>query len=409
MCSLLLKVLAKDVRIRYKNISEVRNHLLELKKDLESIPQILMEGLEHIEPKDLQIFNDDYILDLRSFDINDFTLEYLNKFILESRIPNIRIFGGCLPLSALKSNKLDILDLSNQKLFTEELRILAFFLEVNTLLKVINLSHNPLLLRHETKRPKDTVYKDNQVSDFSLLKFLESLNSNTELTEFRIAKVEIGAYFSQQLCQAITQNTKLEILDLGFCKLQAEGIREVCGVCQQLKFLNTLCLSGNMMGNEGAQYVARLIENSRILVEVDLDGNEIGNVGAEAIGEALTTNFVILRLNIETNDIDYNESELISQSVSFNSHYNKLKNRNEKFGEYGHNLIAESIKKWTESHKFVTEKLRARLHKCEDEIDSKLAEILLDSQGNLNLRPIPLKYTYNPGEGTVHFETAKHK
>ncbi|CAG9319478.1 unnamed protein product [Blepharisma stoltei] len=409
MCSFLLKILAKDLRIRYKNINEVRNDLIALKKDLESIPEILMEGLEHVEVKDQQIFHEDYILDLRNFDVNDFTLEYLNKFILESRIPNIRIFGGCLPLSAIKSNRIDILDLSNQKLYTEELIVLSLFLEANTQLKVINLSNNPLVTRHETKKPRNHLSNDNRVTEYSLQKFLESLNTNVELIEFRVARVEIGPYFAQQLCMPIAKNNKLEILDLGFCKLQADGIREICEVCQHLKFLNTLSLSGNMMGNEGAQYVARLIENSTTLVEVDLDTNEIGNVGAEAIGHALTTNFVILRLNIEGNDIEFNESEFITQSVSFNSHYNKLKTRNEKFGEYGHNLIAESLKKWIESHKFVTEKLRARLHKCVDEIDTKLAEILLDSQGNLNLRPIPLKYTYNPGEGTVHFETGKHK
>jgi hypothetical protein len=81
-----------------------------------------------------------------------------------------------------------------------------------------------------------------------------------------------------------------------------------------------------------------------------------------------------------------------------------MKRTNEKYGEYAYNLIGESIKKWVDNNRYVHEKLRVRLHNCEDEIDRKLAEILLDSQGNLNLRPIPLKYTYNPGEGTVHFD-----
>jgi hypothetical protein len=82
----------------------------------------------------------------------------------------------------------------------------------------------------------------------------------------------------------------------------------------------------------------------------------------------------------------------------FNTQYKKLKATNLRFGEFGYNLMAESIKRWTETSKFVQDNLKARLQQSEDEIDAKLAEILLDSNGNLNLSNLSFQYNYSPEE-----------
>jgi hypothetical protein len=79
---------------------------------LDKIPKEMLEGLGHIE-RNTEAFEDHYIMDLRSHNIDDFTLEYLNKFLLNSKIPNIRIYGGCIPIQALKENSISILDLSS--------------------------------------------------------------------------------------------------------------------------------------------------------------------------------------------------------------------------------------------------------------------------------------------------------
>ena len=53
------------------------------------------------------------------------------------------------------------------------------------------------------------------------------------------------------------------------------------------------------------------------------------------------------------------------------------------------------------------DKLKARLRTCEDAIDRKMAELLMDEAGNLNLKPVASKYTYTPGEGRIYFEDKK--
>ena len=356
-----------------------------------------MQCLGHI-PAPAEFFNPDYTCDLRSHEMNDFALEYLIKFVFDSQIPSIRVFGGCLPLYALKHNEIPILDLSNQKLYSEELRILTLFLEKNSSLRVINLSNNPLNARHDSKKPGHSI-------DFSMKRFIEALHKHTNLKEFRIANVGLGPQLSESLCKALIKNSNLEIIDLGSCHIEAYGAKELCGICKNLKNLNTLLINGNNLNNEGAGYIAELIKKNHNIIELDISSNNIGNQGAVLIGDSLINNFSIQRLNIHDNSIDHNENECILQNVNFNTYFTSIKTKNEKFKEYGHNLIGESIKKWVSSHKFVVEKLKVRLLNPSDDIDQKLCEILLDSQGNLNLKPIPMKYIYNPGEGTVHFET----
>ena len=370
---------------------------MNISKLLDSIPNELMQSLDFTNPNQ-DLFDPDYTCDLRNFEMNDFALEYLIKFVYDSKIPNLLIFGGSLPLFALKNNKISILDLTGQKLYSEELRILTLFLEKNESLRVINLSKNPLTTRHDSKKKSYSI-------EFTLQKFIEALNKHSNLSEFRIACVEIGGKLSEKLCKALAKNANLEIIDLGYCNIEALGIRELVNISKNLKQLNALLVNGNNLNNEGAQYIAELIIANHNIIELDISSNNIGNPGALAIGNSLVNNFSIQILNIKENKaIEPSEYDYIQQNVNFNTYFTNLKTKNERFKEYGYNLIAESIKKWVSSNKYVLDKLKVKLLNPSDEVDQKLCEILLDSQGNLNLKPIPLKYTYNPGEGTVHFE-----
>lgn len=405
MCNLLIKSLAKNTSIRHKSISEFRTDLVDLKEDLNNLPEILLQGLEHVEAAIESMFEDHYILDLRERDLTDFTLEYLNKFILESRVPNIRIFGGCLPLSALKENRIQILDLSNQRIFAEDVRVLAFFLTVNSSLKVIDLSKNPLTYRAKLFKENDTGGNKNAVLDIGLIELLKAISNQSGLIEIRLAYVEIGPQLAEKLCHSIKLNSGLELIDLSYCNLGPAGSRAVSKLCNQLLNLTYLNFSGNDISDEGAFNMATVLEVHQNLKELYLDRNCITNAGAESMAQVLTHNFILQKLSIMDNLIDNKENDLLVQSVAFNSQYLKLKASNERYGEYAHNLIGESIKRWVLQNKHVIEKLKARLSKFEDELDSKLADILIDSQGNLNLKPIPLKYTYNPGEGTVYFDS----
>jgi hypothetical protein len=99
----------------------------------------MLMGLEHI-PAPAEMFEESFSLDLRQFEMNDFAQNYLYKFILESNIPNLCLFGEKLPLRRLREDKITDLLLSSSGLYSEDLKALSLFLAINSSLAVIDLS-----------------------------------------------------------------------------------------------------------------------------------------------------------------------------------------------------------------------------------------------------------------------------
>ena len=141
MAQFLTKILAKNPKNRHKNIAEVREDLVNLKTSLIKIPKTMMRSLEHVAYSKSEIFDDNYVLDLQENGIDEFCLEYLYKFIVESNIPNIKLFGNAkIPLRELRLNTITNLDLPNQNIHAEELKLLSFFIKINSSLVGIDLS-----------------------------------------------------------------------------------------------------------------------------------------------------------------------------------------------------------------------------------------------------------------------------
>ena len=78
-----------------------------------------------------------------------------------------------------------------------------------------------------------------------------------------------------------------------------------------------------------------------------------------------------------------------------------MKDANKKFEGFAHNLIAESLKRWANHSKFVADKLKERLKTPLDELDKKIAEVLFDSKGNMDLKAVPKDYEYQTGDGQI--------
>ena len=57
-----------------------------------------------------------------------------------------------------------------------------------------------------------------------------------------------------------------------------------------------------------------------------------------------------------------------------------MKESNKKFDEFAHNLIAESLKKWSMDSEFVQDKLKQRLENPVDELDTKIAGVIFSKE-----------------------------
>jgi hypothetical protein len=78
-----------------------------------------------------------------------------------------------------------------------------------------------------------------------------------------------------------------------------------------------------------------------------------------------------------------------------------MKDSNKKFEGFAHNLIAESLKRWARQSNFVFDKLKERLKYPHDDLDVKIAEVMFDRKGNMDLKGIPQEYEYNSGDGKI--------
>ena len=67
--------------------------------------------------------------------------------------------------------------------------------------------------------------------------------------------------------------------------------------------------------------------------------------------------------------------EQLQQAVLLNSQYNKLKEKNRKFDNIAHSLIAEALKRWIGSNVYLLEKLRVRLSNPKDKLDEQVRKI----------------------------------
>ena len=145
MVKFFIKILHKNPKERFDETSTVKLELKKIYESLDKIPKKLMKCLEHVPitnpAKKEKYFDDSYVLQLQQYAFNDFCLDYIYKFILESNIPNIRIFGTAVfPLRQLRLNLISKLELSGQTIHAEELKILSFFIKINSSLTDIDLS-----------------------------------------------------------------------------------------------------------------------------------------------------------------------------------------------------------------------------------------------------------------------------
>jgi hypothetical protein len=81
-----------------------------------------------------------------------------------------------------------------------------------------------------------------------------------------------------------------------------------------------------------------------------------------------------------------------------------MKDANKKFEGFAHNLIAESLKRWANHSKFVADKLTQRLKNPKDELDKRIAEVMFDSTGKIDLKLVPKDYEYNTGDGKIKLD-----
>ena len=164
-----------------------------------------------------------------------------------------------------------------------------------------------------------------------------------------------------------------------------------------------LYLGNNPFGAVGAEAVSQLILKSGSLVELDLFNCQIEEQGAIRIGQVLKLNFSTQKVSVGANQISEDTLGVISSSVVFNTNYNEIKHGHAKYVGFAHNLIAEALKKWANTDKFIASKLEERLKSPVDELDSQVAAVIFDKRGRIELKAVPQHHEYISGDGAIRY------
>ena len=119
---------------------------------------------------------------------------------------------------------------------------------------------------------------------------------------------------------------------------------------------------------------------------------------------------LIGKLSIGDNKLKPQSIEQIQQSVIFNTQYNQMKASNSKFQGFAYNIIAESLRTWSQKSQFIKEKLEQKLSKDEKELDTmdlRIAEVyfnkLTNSSSEVDIADCQAECKGGsvPGSGTV--------
>ncbi|KAK3282026.1 hypothetical protein CYMTET_10220 [Cymbomonas tetramitiformis] len=216
--------------------------------------------------------------------------------VFNTSLNSITITNGVkLPIGALRRNVITELDLSGERLRSEDAVILGAVLVFNTSLNTLNLIGNNI-------GPKGA-----KALAVALTPNAEGV-FNTSLNTLDLTYNQIGAEGAKALAVALAPNAEgvfngsLNTLDLCANGIGPEGAKALAAALtpnEQGVFntsLSTLDLGSNKIGPEGAKALAvALTPNGEgvfngSLNTLDLRGNKIGVEGAEALAVVLTPN-----------------------------------------------------------------------------------------------------------------------
>lgn len=127
--------------------------------------------------------------------------------------------------------------------------------------------------------------------------------------------------------------------------------------------------SGNTFDSEAADALSLLIKSNLSLFEIEVQGCSLMDDEALKIKEGLTFNFTVERVQVGNNKMSEMLLEQLQQAVLLNSQYNKLKEKNRKFDNIAHSLIAEALKRWIGQNTYLLDKLKVRLSHPKDKLD----------------------------------------
>jgi Ran GTPase-activating protein (RanGAP) involved in mRNA processing and transport len=200
---------------------------------------------------------------------------------------------------------------------------IAEALEENSLLTLIDLSHNNLSSR-------------------GCAALSRALAANTSIAELSLRGNSMGDLGAQAFAQALAGNksiTKLDVSDNGIDELGGVALAALLAGCDQLRFVD---LSWNSIRLAGADAVTDALRTSKV-VRLNLAWNGLGDRGARSLASALADNAELQFLDISKNNLREEAAEHIAGALRSNQTLRSLHLNGNPLNERGVGLLVQAI------------------------------------------------------------------
>ncbi|XP_078059888.1 leucine-rich repeat-containing protein 34 [Mustelus asterias] len=198
--------------------------------------------------------------------------------------------GGMHFATMLQLNKtLESLDLGDCDLEIQSLIAFATVLHNNKSLKALDVGR-PILYT---------------IQEEAIVHMSYMLQANQTLQELHLAKMAMGNFGVQRLCEKLAHNQSLCLLDLHCNQISSDGAKSLAELLKLNTPLKILDLAANRIEDDGLVYISEAIRymNDQLLA-LSVPRNNISGIGLVALANALKSNSTLVNVYVWGNNFD---------------------------------------------------------------------------------------------------------
>ncbi|KAG2493034.1 hypothetical protein HYH03_008697 [Edaphochlamys debaryana] len=202
----------------------------------------------------------------------------------------------CLAKALEHTETLTYLDLSNNSLDDDKVRMLASGLVENLSITHLNLSHN-------------------KIADRGVRALAKLLDGHSVISLLELHDNQIHTEGAKSLARAFKNNQCLLSVNLRLNRMGDEGCKAVVESVRGSTTLERLNISANAAGQGTAAAVVALLRLNNVVTELDLSCNQYGEESCSAVRRALEQNTSVRLLDLRMTGINPDDEIAIAENL----------------------------------------------------------------------------------------------
>ncbi|KAG1660164.1 hypothetical protein FOA52_005264 [Chlamydomonas sp. UWO 241] len=209
------------------------------------------------------------------YSLKNVGMEY-DRSLFGMKLADCRALAKCLE----KTETLTYLDLSNNGLDDDKVRMLASGLVENVSITHLNLAHN-------------------KIADRGVRALAKLLDAKSVIGILELQDNHVHTEGAKALARSLKSNVALLSLNLRLNRMGDDGVRVVADSLRASRSIQRLNVSSNSAGPEAAQSLAALVRVSPTITELDASVNpSFGQEGVAALRRAVEQNMSLVRVDV---------------------------------------------------------------------------------------------------------------